>query len=57
MKWITIKKFSDLMGYSENATRAKIKKGVWLMGLHWIKAPDGRVLINPQAIDNWAEGH
>jgi hypothetical protein len=55
MKWITIKKFSDLMGYSENATRAKIKKGVWLMGLHWIKAPDGRVLVNPQAINDWAE--
>ncbi|ATX79964.1 Putative excisionase (DUF1233) [Mariprofundus aestuarium] len=57
MKWITIKKLSDLTGYSEDAIRAKIRKGVWLMGLHWIKAPDGRVLFNPQAINSWVEGH
>ena len=57
MKWITINKLSELTGYSENAIRAKIKKGVWLMERHWRKAPDGRVLLNPQAIEDWVEGH
>jgi len=57
MKWITIHKLSELTGYSENAIRAKIKKGVWLMERHWRKAPDGRVLLNPQAIEDWVEGH
>lgn len=57
MKWITINKFHELTGYSENAIRAKIKKGIWLMELHWIKAPDGRILLNPQAINTWVEGH
>ena len=31
MKWITINKLSELTGYSENAIRTKIKKGVRLM--------------------------
>lgn len=57
MKWITINKLSELTGYSENAIRAKIKKGVWLMEQHWRKAPDGRILFNHEAIDAWVEGH
>jgi len=56
MKWITISKMSNLSGYSENAIRAKIKRGIWLMGKHWRKAPDNRILFNPQAIEAWVEG-
>jgi len=56
MKWITINKLSELTGYSENAIRAKIKKGIWLMGQHWCKAPDGRILFSPTAIEAWVEG-
>ena len=44
------------MGYSDNAIRAKIKKGVWLMNKHWRKAPDGRIMMNPDAITRWVEG-
>ena len=54
--WITIRKLSDLSGYSEDAIRAKIKKGVWLLGQHCIKAPDGRILFNPQKYNEWAQG-
>jgi len=54
--WITIGKLSDSSGYSENAIRAKIKKGVWLSETHWRKAPDGRILLNPDAINQWVEG-
>ncbi|MBL4774948.1 MAG: excisionase [Mariprofundus sp.] len=56
MMWVTIQKLSELMGYSENAIRAKIKKGIWHMNLHWRKAPDGRILFNPEAIYKWVEG-
>jgi len=55
IKWITINKLSILTGYSENAIRAKIKKGVWRMKQHWRKAPDGRILFNPDAINQWVE--
>ena len=54
-KWITIKKLSELSGYTQDAIRAKMKKGVWLAGLHWKKAPDGRILFNKQEIEKWVE--
>jgi len=56
MKWITISKLCELTGYTENAIRAKIKNGVWLFERHWRKAPDGRILFNPHAIEAWVEG-
>ena len=56
MKWVLIKKVVELVGYSEDAIRAKIKKGVWLKGTHWVKAPDNRILFNIEAIQKWIEG-
>ncbi|MDP1678581.1 MAG: excisionase [Candidatus Nitrotoga sp.] len=53
MKWVLIKKVVELVGYTEDAIRAKIKKGVWLCGIHWVKAPDGRILFNIEAIQLW----
>ena len=54
---VTITKFSELSGYSEEAIRMKIKKGQWLEGAVWIKAPDGRILIDLDGYDRWARGH
>jgi hypothetical protein len=56
MKWVLIKVLASQSGYSENAIRAKIKKGVWLQNMHWRKAPDGRILFNLDAIQAWIEG-
>jgi hypothetical protein len=56
MKWVRIKKAAELSGYSEKAIRRKIGDGVWLKDVIWVKAPDGRILISPDAIDEWAEG-
>ena len=56
MKYITIKKLTELSGYSEHGIRAKIKKGIWLCNKHWIKAPDGRIFLDPKEIEAWQEG-
>jgi len=56
MKWVLIKLLSQQTGYSENAIRAKIKKGVWICNQHWRKAPDGRILFDLDAIQAWIEG-
>jgi len=56
MKWVLIKLLSQQTGYSENAIRAKIKKGVWINNHHWRKAPDGRILFDLDAIQCWIEG-
>lgn len=53
MTWVLIKKVVELIGYTEDAIRAKIKKGVWLCGIHWVKAPDGRIMFNIDAIQLW----
>jgi hypothetical protein len=56
MNWVLIKKLVDMTGYTDDAIRAKIKRGVWLSGVHWRKAPDGRILFNLLAIKEWIEG-
>ena len=55
MKWVLINKIYELIGYSDDAVRAKISKGVWLLGIHFVKAPDGRLLFNMEAIQKWIE--
>lgn len=56
MKWVTIKKLAELIGYTEEAIRCKIKKGVWLQGRHWVRGPDGRILVSVPGVFAWIEG-
>jgi len=56
MKWVLIRRFSELSGYTEKAISRKIESGVWLEGNHWKRAPDGRIMICPEAIEKWVEG-
>lgn len=56
VKFVTIGKASELLGYSKGAIHAKIDNGVWLEGVHWTRAPDGRRLIDLGGIEQWAEG-
>jgi len=56
LRYVTISKFAQESGYTEEAIRAKIKAGVWLMDLVWKKAPDGRVLIDIEGYAKWVEG-
>ena len=55
MKHVTIKKFSEETGYTENAARSKIQRGEWLEGELWTRAPDGRVLLNLEEYEKWVE--
>lgn len=56
MKWVLIKVLARQSGLTEDAIRAKKKNGVWLEGIHWRKAPDGRIWFNREAIERWVEG-
>lgn len=53
MDLVTIKKFSEISGYSEEAIRQKLKKGIWRYKEHAFKAPDGRILLKPTRIEEW----
>jgi hypothetical protein len=54
--WVRISVAAASLGYTVNAIRCKIKKGVWILGVHYRKAPDGCIFLNLQAIDRWIEG-
>lgn len=56
VEWITIKRFAELTGYTDQAVRDKIRGGVWLEGTVWKRAPDNRILINTRRFDAWVEG-
>lgn len=55
-RYVTVKRFAEESGYSEEAIRAKIKRGDWLEGVVWRKAPDGHVLIDREGYELWVEG-
>jgi hypothetical protein len=53
LRWVTIDKFSAESGYTPDAVRSKIKRGDWLEGQVYIKAPDGRILIDKEGYEAW----
>lgn len=55
VNWVTIGKFSELTGYTEQAVRDKMHKGVWTEGMIWLKAPDGRILLSIEGYHEWVE--
>lgn len=52
-RFVTISRFSELTGYTEVAVNSKIKRGDWLEGHVWLKAPDGRRLMDLQGYERW----
>jgi len=41
-------------GYTVKAQMRKIDEGVWVEGAEWVKAPDGRRLIDLRGYERWA---
>jgi hypothetical protein len=56
MRFVLIKKFCEMSGYTDKAVRCKIQTGVWIERQHWRRAPDGHILIDVEAIEKWQEG-
>lgn len=54
--WVLISKVTEQTGYTDDAIRAKKKRGEWIEGKHWRKAPDNRVVFNLIAINSWMGG-
>lgn len=55
LKWVLIKKFSELSGYTPKAIEKKIESGVWPQGVLWRNSPDGRRQINTEEYEKWVE--
>lgn len=55
-RYVTIALASARTGYSPKAFEMKIARGDWLEGYEYVRAPDGRVLIDMQGYEKWAAG-
>lgn len=52
-RWVLINVLTQETGYSDDAVRAKIRRGVWVHKAHWTKCPDGRLAFNLTRIQEW----
>jgi hypothetical protein len=41
-------------GYSVKAMERKIERGDWIEGREWVRAPDGRVMLDTLGYEEWA---
>jgi hypothetical protein len=55
LPYITLQKLSTESGYSEDALRSKIARYDFIEGIHYIKAPDGRIHFIVEAYLEWVE--
>lgn len=54
---ITLQKLATESGYTEDALRSKIARGEFAEGIHYIKAPDGRIHFIVEAYLKWVESN
>ena len=55
-KWVRIKKYATMTGITYDAMKGKIAKSQVAEGIHYVRAPDGIIMINWSAMDDWVEG-
>lgn len=48
----TINKFADEKGLSEQTVR-KLMTRHWEKGVHWVKTPANRIMIDTVAVEEW----
>lgn len=53
---VTINKLSQMTGYTAGALRKRIERGILVEGLHYVRGPDSRILVSPQAFNAWILG-
>lgn len=55
-RYIRVKRFSELTGWSTQAVYCKISEGVWLEGKEYRRSPDGNTLIDLEGYNRWVRG-
>ena len=55
-RYVLIKKFCELVGYTELAVRRKIERGVCVIGKQYKRSPDGHLMIDMEGFSKWVEG-
>ena len=56
MRFLKIKRFCELTGYTPEAVQTKISRGVWMEGWQYRRAPDNVILVDVEGFNRWVEG-
>jgi len=54
--WVRPSMLQPIFGITPGAAEKNRSRGWWLEGKHWRKDPQGNVVYNWRAIDEWNEG-
>lgn len=55
MRYVRVKKFVELSGYTSKAIYCKIADGTWIEGREYRRAPDNNLMIDVEAVERWVE--
>ena len=53
IEYKTVRQFASESGYTEEAIRTKISRGVFGENEVWVRGPDNRVLISIKGFNEW----
>ncbi len=54
LRWVKAKKYAEESGEAPSAVHARLRRGVWLDGVH-AKIVDGNLWVNLEKVDEWRE--
>lgn len=54
-RYVLLPLASSMTGYTVKAMERKIERGDWLEARVWLRAPDGRILIDMEGYQRWVE--
>jgi hypothetical protein len=54
-RYVLVRKFVELTGYTQQAIYTKINQGVWAEGKQFVRSPDRRIQIDMEAYERWVE--
>lgn len=52
-RFVTIELAAVVTGFSPGAIRTKIARAIWVEGREYVRAPDGRVLVDLRGYERW----
>lgn len=55
-RYVLLNVAAQMTGYTVKAMQRKIERGDWIEGKVWIRAPDGRILVDMFGFQRWVEG-
>lgn len=55
-RYVTLSMAEVVTGYSARALESKIQRGDWAEEREYVRAPDGRILVDIVGYEKWAAG-